>query len=39
MNMDDLIREQRMRGGSLPGLLVVYALLVGLMVLSATAIV
>lgn len=38
MNMDDLIREKRMRGGNLPGLLCLYAALLGLMVFAAMSI-
>ncbi|MGF1563436.1 MAG: hypothetical protein ACFB3T_14805 [Geminicoccaceae bacterium] len=39
LTKDDLIREHRERGGSLPALLLVYALLVGIMAASAYAII
>lgn len=39
LTRDDLIREARQRGGSLPALLLVYASLIGAMVLSACAII
>lgn len=38
MDIDDLIREKRVQGGNLPGLLVFYAAILALMVASAFAI-
>jgi hypothetical protein len=35
---DDLIREYRMRAGNLPGLVVVYAIIVGTMATTAAVI-
>ena len=39
MTRDQLIRETRTRAGSLPGFLVVYAVILGTMVLCAQAMV
>jgi hypothetical protein len=39
LTRNDLIREYRSRGGNLPGLLVLYAVLLGTMGLTAMAIV
>jgi len=38
LTRDDLIRERRTRGGNLPGLLLVYSVLVGTMAGTALAI-
>jgi hypothetical protein len=38
LTRDDLIRERRFRGGNLPGLLVIYTVLVGTMAGTAMAI-
>lgn len=39
LSRDDLIREARNRGGSLPGLLLIYLLIVATMAGSAAAII
>ena len=39
LTRDDMIREYRSRAGTLPALLMIYAGLVGVLVLSASAIV